>query len=169
MILTAFFGLLLISSCTCNNENEPVVTNEDTMMNTEGMNGTINNATTSAETNDAEWQKIRNMFDENNYTRQQIEDYRKMHDEMDWGNVPGFYPEASTRQLTTNDTKFLTEWGHTVMLNEIYARHGMRFTDEDLKDHFGRQEWYKPTHDDVTSMLTAQERDNITFLQNHPA
>jgi len=164
MMLMTFLGLLLISSCTCN-DGEQTVTNEDTMS-TGNMDGTTmdeNNNTTG--TNTTDWATIRLMFDENKYTEEQIKEYRKMHDELDWGNVPGFYPEGSTRPLTTDDTKFLTEWGHKVMTNEIYARHGMKFSDEDLQKHFGNQDWYNAERDNVAGLLTEQEKQNLAFLQ----
>lgn len=160
-----FLGLLLISSCTCN-DGEPIETNEETM-NTENIEGSLGNDDNTSNTHDAEWARHRKMFDENNYTEEQIRNYRKLHDEMDWGNVAGFYPEGSTRPLTTDDTKYLTEWGHKVMTNEIYARHGMKFADDDLQEHFGYQEWYSGEHDNVAGKLTQQEKENLAFLQTH--
>ena len=88
---------------------------------------------------------------------------------MDWGTVPGYYPEGSTRPLDESDTKYLTKWGHKVMMNEIYARHGMIFADPDLKEHFMSFAWYKPSSNNVDGELTALEKENITFLMNHPA
>lgn len=78
----------------------------------------------------------------------------------------GFYPEGSQRKLTENDIKHLSPWGHKVMLNEIYARHGMIFADAALKRHFKRQKWYKGTSKNVYKQLSAIEKQNVAFLIN---
>ncbi len=82
-------------------------------------------------------------------------------------NIPGFFPEGSERRLNENDIVYLTEWGHKVMLNEIYARHGMRFRDEQLNRHFMRQKWYHPRNGNVYAGLTPIEKQNISFLINN--
>ncbi len=173
--LSVFFGLLLISSCTCNDNND---TADGTMTDTTSAtattpvdapaaDGTVNNqAESNAAVND---ERYRRMFNLQGYTDEQVREYRRLHDEMDWGGVPGFYPEASTRPLTEEDTRYLTKWGHKVMLNEIYARHGMTFDDPDLKEHFTGFGWYSPSSANVNSKLTAQEKENIAFLNSHPA
>ncbi|MDR3678841.1 MAG: YARHG domain-containing protein [Flavipsychrobacter sp.] len=78
---------------------------------------------------------------------------------------PGEFPEGSARVLTEKDLKFLSEWGLKVMLNEIYARHGMRFTDSDLQNHFSHQGWYKGGADNVDSKLSPTERRNVAFIK----
>lgn len=175
LMLFTFCGLLLISSCTCNEGKE------DADMDNQEMNdGTANDANSDMNDNNenmndasgsssTDWndERFSMMFDRNNYTEEQVAEYRRMHDEQDWGNVPGYYPEASTRPLTVEDTKYLTDWGHNVMLNEIYARHGKVFSDPDLKAHFNTQGWYNAQHNDVQDMLTQQEKENIAFLMNH--
>lgn len=83
-------------------------------------------------------------------------------------SITGFYPEGSQRKLTVYDIQYLSTWGHAVMLNEIYARHGMIFTDEALNKHFKRQKWYKPVSKNIFQSLTPVEKENITFLINHP-
>ncbi|MBN9482531.1 MAG: hypothetical protein BGO70_18295 [Bacteroidetes bacterium 43-93] len=78
----------------------------------------------------------------------------------------GYYPEGSQRRLTQDDIKFLSPWGHEVMLNEIYARHGMIFKDEQLKRHFASQDWYHPESANVYQKLSGIEKQNIAFLIN---
>lgn len=162
LLLLSFFSLLLVSSCTCNEGDKDENMTEEGMMN----DATTGEATETDATSVAD-DEMAKMFDKNNYTEEEIKEYRRLHDELDWGNVPGYYPEASTRALTESDTKFLTDWGHQVMLNEIYARHGQTFEDENLKDHFNRQEWYNPTSDNVQDKLTQLEKDNIAFLMKN--
>lgn len=172
--LSVFFGLLLISSCTCNDNNDTADgTNTDTTSATTttpidapAADGTANGQTGNDAVND---ERYRRMFNLQGYTDEQVREYRRLHDEMDWGGVPGFYPEGSTRPLTEEDTRYLTKWGHKVMLNEIYARHGMTFDDPDLKEHFTGFGWYSPSSANVNSKLTAQEKENIAFLNSHPA
>lgn len=106
-------------------------------------------------------------FNYDNIDRAEIDQYRKAHDETDWGTTPGYFPEASTRQLTQDDVKYLTEWGHMVMLNEIYARHGKRFDKPELKQHFATQDWYTAENDNVSGMLSTVEKNNVVFLQNN--
>lgn len=78
----------------------------------------------------------------------------------------GFFPEGSERLLDGNDTQFLTDWGHKIILNEIYARHGMKFTDPALKNHFSKQSWYRPANKDVYKQLSTIEKQNVAFLLN---
>lgn len=168
LMFTAFCGLLFISSCQCNDDgNTADTTMTDTMV-------IVENEAPAAEgqpANDADMsnERFRRMFNLSGYTEEQVKEYRKMHDEMDWGAVPGYYPEASTRPLTEADTRYLTKWGHSVMLNEIYARHGMTFSDPDLNEHFGSFGWYNAKSANVDAELTALERENIAFLNSHPA
>lgn len=168
-ILTGtFMCLLLISSCTCNDntktEDETVIV--DSMNNADANNTTAESNMQNSDMNDEQFWSL---FTKNNYTEEEVREFRRLHDEMDWGGVPGYYPEGSTRELNESDTKYLTMWGHKVMLNEIYARHGKRFTDEDLKEHFNSFGWYQPSADNVQAQLTDIEKQNITFLNNHPA
>jgi hypothetical protein len=79
----------------------------------------------------------------------------------------GFYPEGSERKLTVYDIQYLSAWGQNVMLNEIYARHGMIFADKALDRHFRKQKWYKPVSNNIFQRLTQVEKENIAFLINH--
>ncbi len=80
---------------------------------------------------------------------------------------PGEFPEGSARILTEKDLMFLSPWGLKVIQNEIYARHGMKFTDGDLKNHFSRQGWYHPSADNVSGKLSATEKQNLEFIKNY--
>ncbi len=78
----------------------------------------------------------------------------------------GYFPESSDRKLEEKDVQYLSEWGRKLILNEIYARHGMIFTDEALRKHFRKQKWYRAKSRNVTKMLTKTEKYNIAFLIN---
>jgi len=167
LAIMSFCGLLLISSCTSDDNKDGEVDTNDTLsapIVTTLPDGTEDGTNNKATLSDAEFKRL---FDLDHYTNEQVREYRRQHDELDWGGVPGFYPEGSTRPLTESDTRFLTKWGHAVMLNEIYARHGMTFQDDDLKSHFAGQDWYHGTNSNVQSLLTEQEKQNITFLANN--
>lgn len=174
LMIAAFGGLLLIASCKCNGDKNSGTDVIDTVATGAPVTGPIDNDTTAANTagtsgNNMGDEKYRRMFNLKGYTESQVREYRRLHDELDWGGVPGYYPEGTTRPLTEQDTRYLTQWGHKVMLNEIYARHGMTFSDEDLKNHFGSFGWYRPSRSNVQAKLTTQEKENIAFLNSHPA
>jgi len=169
LLLLMFFSFLLVASCKCNDDadkmDETTDTTATTDVTTDGAATT--DGTTTGTTYSLSEEDFRRMYNVDGYSNDEVRRFRQMHDEMDWGTVPGFYPEGSTRPLDESDTKYLTKWGHKVMLNEIYARHGMTFTDDDLKSHFGRFEWYNPSSASVQSKLTELEKQNIEFLNNH--
>lgn len=170
LVMIAFLGLLLISSCKCNDKGSDADTaTTDTLDNTSPDSQPADATATDGSTDRVTLSddEFRRLFDIQHYTDAEVREFRRMHDEMDWGGVPGYYPEGSTRPLTENDTKFLTVWGHKVMLNEIYARHGMAFDDPDLEEFFNNKEWYRARKNNVQASLTQQEKDNIEFLKSH--
>ena len=71
------------------------------------------------------------------------------------------------------DTQYITQddmiyWDkETAMLarNEIYARHGYIFENEDIQYYFGRQIWYEPNPDFDGSGLSAIEKANIETIK----
>ena len=80
----------------------------------------------------------------------------------------GNYPEGSNRLLTEKDVQHLSPWGYKLMLHEIYARHGMSFSDKELQEHFNNQDWYRTGRKNVDESLSETEKRNIEFLKNHP-
>ena len=81
---------------------------------------------------------------------------------------PGQFPEGSARVINERDVKFLSEWGLKIMLNEIYARHGMSFSDDALAKHFNHAQWYKNAGlANVDSKLSKTEKQNIRFIKNY--
>jgi len=84
-------------------------------------------------------------------------------------NTPGQFPEGSDRQLAERDLEYLSPWGIKVITNEIYARHGMRFTDPELKRHFDEEKWYHARTNNVNGALTRTEKQNLEFISNYKA
>ncbi|MCS7080810.1 MAG: protein kinase [Chloracidobacterium sp.] len=80
-------------------------------------------------------------------------------------DVPGDFPEASLRDLTDDDLRNLTREELRLMRNEILARHGYRFSDPELAEHFNAKPWYRPTGNDVGDKLTPLEKRNIERIR----
>lgn len=79
-------------------------------------------------------------------------------------------PQSSTRLLTEEDLEGLS--AHELMLarNEIYARHGRKFIDEQIQAYFNGKSWYNGTieaADFDSSVLNDVERANISFIGAH--
>lgn len=80
-------------------------------------------------------------------------------------DVPGDFPEASLRDLTDEDLNGLSPKELRLMRNEIMARHGYRFTDPELAEHFKAKPWYRPTSNDVGDKLTPVEKRNLERIR----
>lgn len=78
-------------------------------------------------------------------------------------------PESSTRLLISEDYTNKSDVSLRYAKNEIYARHGRMFKDQELQDYFNKQSWYQGTiaPDDFTeNMLSDIERQNVQILEN---
>jgi hypothetical protein len=54
-----------------------------------------------------------------------------------------------------------------LMRNEIFAIHGYRFNSQDLRNYFGRKQWYEPTDltsEQIFNQLTEIEKHNISLI-----
>lgn len=54
-------------------------------------------------------------------------------------------PNSNTKLLTKDDLKGLTSEECKIARNEIYARHGRKFKDQDIQTYFDALDWYKGT------------------------
>jgi hypothetical protein len=155
------FITVMIASCKCNNSsNQPSNLNEEAKLQTTVAEKYVTeskNTTTSDEAS-----SINKMFLSEEELKKEIGARKNKASTSQ--TINGFYPEGSERKLTEYDIQFLSAWGHKVMLNEIYARHGMIFADEMLQRHFKGQKWYKPLSNNVFNKLTKIEKQNISFL-----
>ena len=50
--------------------------------------------------------------------------------------------------------------------NEVYARYGRAFSSDDLKAHFGRQGWYEVRSSYSDTLLTANDRANVSLIKS---
>ena len=75
-------------------------------------------------------------------------------------------PFSSSRYLTQYDLWGLNIEELRIARNEIYARHGRRFRDEELQAHFDAMPWYIPTLLlGEEPLLTDLERANVELIQ----
>ncbi|CAN5217230.1 hypothetical protein BH10ACI1_BH10ACI1_30610 [soil metagenome] len=77
----------------------------------------------------------------------------------------GKYPEGSTRLLNENDISGKSNWDLRIMRNEIFARHGRKFKNAELRSYFMSQSWYSPRFDEV--QISEIEKRNVEFLKNY--
>jgi hypothetical protein len=75
------------------------------------------------------------------------------------------FADSATRALTPQDLQGLTAEQAKIARNEIYARHGYVFGDEQLRNHFKSQSWYRedPNWD---GNLSRMEERNVMAIQN---
>lgn len=78
--------------------------------------------------------------------------------------------DSSTRAYTAGELDHLSDWELYLARNEIYARHGRRFNNEDLQRYFDSQPWYTPLYSPEDfdarsgSILNGVERENATTI-----
>lgn len=76
-------------------------------------------------------------------------------------------PESSSRELDYWDMQGYTSTELCIARNQIIARHGYTFSDEDLLDYFLQCSWYEPItspgRTDQVSLSTT-ERNNMNFI-----
>ena len=75
-------------------------------------------------------------YDEEHDYKNTLESYR---------NQDYILPQSDSRYLTESDLNGLTEADCRIARNEIYARHGRMFNDEELQAYFNSKSWYTPS------------------------
>jgi len=79
----------------------------------------------------------------------------------------GNYPQASARLLKEKDVENMHPAELRLMRNEIYARHGYSFINQDMQKHFSTVDWYMPIALDVKNKLTATELKNAELIKRY--
>jgi hypothetical protein len=74
------------------------------------------------------------------------------------------FPDSDRRYLTRAELSRLPTDQLRIARNEIYARKGRYFKDQQLAAYFGRMPWYKPYSWNVA--LSAVEQANVTLIQS---
>lgn len=74
---------------------------------------------------------------------------------------------TTVTKYTLEDLSILDSYGLKITRNEIFARHGRRFNDQELQEYFKRQQWYVPqiaANDFDTSCLNEVEKYNVNLI-----
>lgn len=78
--------------------------------------------------------------------------------------------DSSTHVYTADELSSLSAWELYIARNEIYARHGRQFNNEDLKAYFASKSWYEPLYEPdefdarASSVLNETEKRNIETI-----
>ena len=76
-------------------------------------------------------------------------------------------PGSSYRTVTDSDVANLKQFECSIARNEIFARHGYAFADEELLDYFLMHDWYNPggkLGDSNKIDLSSTEKENVKIL-----
>lgn len=81
-------------------------------------------------------------------------------------------PDSSTRQYGSAELERLDTYQLYIARNEIYARHGRTFRNDDLNYYFGQKSWYSPMYtpdefdalDARAQILNDYERYNANLM-----
>ena len=79
-------------------------------------------------------------------------------------------PDSDSRKLTEDDLKGLSKDELRIARNEIYARHGRKFSDKKLQEHFNSMDWYFPIADPGDfdeSLISEIERYNLDLITKY--
>lgn len=77
---------------------------------------------------------------------------------------------TTTVKYTIQNLSVLDSYGLKITRNEIYARHGRIFNDQELQEYFQRQNWYVPqiaSNDFNDSCLNEVEKYNIQLISTY--
>lgn len=88
--------------------------------------------------------------------------------EPDFAVTGYILPNSSTEYLTWEDYASLSRWEMVLARNEIFARHGRLFQNEDIQAYFNSCSWYKGTiapEDFDTSVMSDIEVQNVRTLK----
>lgn len=81
------------------------------------------------------------------------------------------FPDSDTRKLTKEDIRGKSKEELRIGRNEIYARHGRCFADQELQSYFEATSWYDgyiaPEDFVESEELSAVERRNARFIQKY--
>lgn len=79
-------------------------------------------------------------------------------------------PDSNKRKLTYEDLEGMTHDEMVLARNEIFARHGRRFSTKWIQKYFDSQSWYRGTIDSQdfdNDTLSSVERYNVNFIKDH--
>lgn len=75
------------------------------------------------------------------------------------------FPDADTSYVSKSSVKKLSDEELQYAVNEVYARHGLKFTKKKNKKRFEKKEWYVGTVDDQNDIsLNKYEKKNVDTM-----
>ena len=82
-------------------------------------------------------------------------------------DAPSFIiPDSNTRLIAQSELFDISIHNLRIARNEIYARHGMRFSSRELQEHFNAMYWYVPRLElGITPILSYIEQRNVATLR----
>lgn len=94
-----------------------------------------------------------------------------------WGDMPADPPEyyiwpTDTQYITYNDLYGFSRYEIMLMRNELYARYGCSFQDDEIRSYFLDQSWYTPNPDMLAvnfglDQFTEIERTNLETILSY--
>ena len=79
----------------------------------------------------------------------------------------GTYPEFSQREISTSELDELSTNELIYITEEILAKHGLIFFNNETRDMFNHKEWYIPLNYRVNNLLTKIERNNLDKIYKY--
>lgn len=75
------------------------------------------------------------------------------------------FPDADTSYVSKSSVKKLSDEELQYAVNEVYARHGLKFTKKKNKERFEKKEWYVGTVDNQNDIsLNKYEKKNVDTM-----
>lgn len=90
--------------------------------------------------------------------------------EVSSGNKEYICPKSNVKKLSVKDVKKLSKTDRRLAKNEIYARYGRKFNDENLQEYFNGKSWYTgdiEPEDFDESVFNKTEKYNIKLLAKY--
>jgi hypothetical protein len=79
------------------------------------------------------------------------------------------FPVTRARVLKPSEIQAWSDSQRRYALNEVYARHGLNFTDPAVRETFSHFSWYRPNRKslvaDIESTFTSTEAENVRLIQ----
>ena len=79
----------------------------------------------------------------------------------------GTYPEFSQREISTSELDELSTNELIYITEEILAKHGLIFFNNETRDMFNHKKWYIPLNYRVNDLLTKIERNNLDKIYKY--
>ncbi len=80
---------------------------------------------------------------------------------FDYSVTSGQYPEFSQREIEIFELEELSKKDLVFICDEILARHGLIFSNENSRRYFSNTKWYSPRNFTVDHLLTEIEKKNL--------